>query len=116
MPFTGDGDPLHVALQHVLDRVPPELEVFRLPMRLRRGLVANDLEVGETMGSVRVGQDMKLEGAWLIPDGASRFSDGFLPESMDVLRLDGDNAKDRVQAAPLPGALTVFHQRQIEKP
>src|SRR5688572_4971543 len=72
-------------------------------MRLRRSLVSKDLEVVEAAGSVCIGQDMKLEDAWLITDGAPRFTDGCLPERADVLRLDGDSAEDRVHDVSLRG-------------
>jgi hypothetical protein len=60
------ADPLRSPVQHALNRGPPGLEVVRLPMRLCRGLVAKDLEVVEAVGRVGIGQDMKLEDAWLI--------------------------------------------------
>ena len=67
-------------------------------MRLRRGLVAKDLEEVETGGRVLVGQDMKLEDAWLLTDGAPRLTDRCLSKRVDVLRFDVDHTEDRVHA------------------
>ncbi len=97
------ADPLSSTVQHALNRGPPGLEVLRLPVRRCRGRVPKDLEVVEAGGRVRVGQDVELEDAWLITDGAPRFTDGCLPERAYVLRLDADHAEDRVHAVSLRG-------------
>jgi len=82
-------------------------------MHLRGGLVLKDFEVEKAVRRVGIGQDMKLEDAWLIFDGGPRFTDRCLPERADVLRLDVDSAEDRIHAVSLRSHRPIIGQRQV---